>query len=379
MTGLVSKVIWIYPSWDKDQKEPELQREVNFGHASIRFRSVRETRLCNCIKEMESKSKDHQCFVVHFEDKKPNLRAEMSISSKRCKLSKMFSSIHLRDSTALEKLATGSLIDDDEAVILDINEDFFGSESGIIQMNEAGVPTDTVIQVNAKLKELFCPRFIKHESAADTLMKDVFALMLKVCNWDKSFIKCELSFGELQRKTMEMLSNTFKSFPSLFCGKSDGDIQPAWDNLLGMLHATPYLRLRALLDMGVCLNTSPETFGFIEEEEGAIVICHGLNFPNSTGGYLHIPSDREITHREHILKDLFTQVHSITQPKLITLSRSIRDGFTPRNISTQIEGSILRSLSHSDVVRDANLRVEYSKNLLGGQKGWNARYKPEIT
>jgi hypothetical protein len=142
------------------------------------------------------------------------------------------------------------------------------------------------------------------------------------------------------------------------------------------LYASTYLKLKAYMDVGVCLNTSPATFGFIEEEDIGIILCHGVNTPNNTVNFLHVPSEREVTHRQHILKDVLHQINAISKPKLVTLARSVRDGFTPRNLSGVMERNILQALAPTNM--DSMYNVIYDKNLLGGIAGWSSRYKPDL-
>ncbi|ELU01312.1 hypothetical protein CAPTEDRAFT_215860 [Capitella teleta] len=377
MSGLISKVIWIYPSWDKSQSENDLEVDINIGQVNVKEKSVRETRLCNCVKNHNVEDEDLRCFFLNFAGLQPNQDPEFDIEPKKCKLSKMYTSIHVKDVIALEKLATGGeLIAKEEDVILDIDEDFFGCESGIIRMNEAGVPTENLMVINDKLGALFCPHFINHEPAADVLFKDTVQILIQRCEWKANFNKCEATFDDVMATTTPKLMETFQKYPSLFCATNDGVLVNSWKALVAALYRTSYLKLRAYLEMGVCLNTSPATFGFLDEEEGGIQLCHGVNSPNNTVNFLHSPSEREITHRQHILKDILRQIDAISRPKLVTIARSVRDGFTPRNLSSLIEESVLKALAPSDI--DSEFRVVYDRNLLAGAPGWKARYKPLI-
>ena len=80
----------------------------------------------------------------------------------------------------------------------------------------------------------------------------------------------------------------------------------------------------------------------------------------------HTPTISSINTSMDILRRILTV--RMSAPSLITIARSVRDGYTPRQLHTHIEGGLL------NVIRDvynhtSTLQVVYDPNLMGGKRG----------
>ena len=56
---------------------------------------------------------------------------------------------------------------------------------------------------------------------------------------------------------------------------------------------------------------------------------------------------------------------------LVTVSRSVRDGYTPRSLAGRIEDGVLTALRRQR--RSGAMTVVYDSDLLGGRDGWTSR------
>ncbi|ESO84242.1 hypothetical protein LOTGIDRAFT_229697 [Lottia gigantea] len=127
------------------------------------------------------------------------------------------------------------------------------------------------------------------------------------------------------------------------------------------------LQLNITQTIGLCLTRSPNTLHF----EPSMRFCVSYNDPNSTLVLFHTPSIQEIEKRT---EKLLTLLSATVLPKFITVTRSVRDGYTPRHLAGKIETDIMQILNQKYHVLDHNL-VHYDDSLLGGKKGWYNRYK----
>jgi len=124
-------------------------------------------------------------------------------------------------------------------------------------------------------------------------------------------------------------------------------------------------QFRRVIRLGFCLSGTPKTVSF-NDGNGAITVCHGFNEPDSNVVFQHTPTAVEVTHRMRTLREILRSLP--TRPKLATLCRSVRDGYTPRNLSKLIERGILRLFAEWK-----GWEVFYDDDLLGGRVGWEGR------
>jgi len=60
-----------------------------------------------------------------------------------------------------------------------------------------------------------------------------------------------------------------------------------------------------------------------------------------------------------------------SRPLLVTVCRSVRDGYTPRSLAAHIETGILSALRRQR--RSGTMTVIYDNDLLAGRGGWDNR------
>ena len=127
----------------------------------------------------------------------------------------------------------------------------------------------------------------------------------------------------------------------------------------------PTAQLKAILEIGFCMQTSPRSYS-----DPGFQICHGANPPNSTVVTVHMPGENELRLRLSRLRRL-VEAKSYPTPSMVTLCRSVRDGYSPVPYFSKIEKSVLSSILNSRA--GVRYNVVYDKNLLGGKKGWPSR------
>jgi hypothetical protein len=129
-------------------------------------------------------------------------------------------------------------------------------------------------------------------------------------------------------------------------------------------------QIRALQETGFCSHTSTKTFR-TDQSTPRFGICKGSNTPQDTAVLEHTPTLTELATRSVLLKGLLKKLtdHSV---KLVTVSRSVRDGYTPRQFFERIEANVLNGLNESF---HGQIDLHYDRELLGGKPGWPARHK----
>lgn len=132
--------------------------------------------------------------------------------------------------------------------------------------------------------------------------------------------------------------------------------------LVAYLSSMTIEQLGALHFIGFCANTSPRTYLDYREFR----VCSGANTPEQSAVIVHATDEKEVRRRTIFLKHMLKNVMK-RKPGLITVARSVRDGYTPRELFEQIEESVLRTLNATS---DRPLRVHYDSELLGGKGGW---------
>ena len=236
--------------------------------------------------------------------------------------------------------------------------------------------------VDEALSALLCPRSAQDESAADRFTRRLIRLIVDICRRRASpTLHCRPPEFDA------LLTSAFVGRPSMFCATTAARVKMAWRSLAEILVRIPPARLLSVLEMGFCLDVAPRTHNFGREPGiGDFVVCYGANEPNSTLVYHHTPSfdqlDTQMRSFDRLVAQLLRQTAAVTKdrvdgrqqrrgPVLVTVCRSVRDGYTPRALAAHIERGILSALRRQR--RSGSMTIVYDKDLLGGREGWNSR------
>ena len=232
-----------------------------------------------------------------------------------------------------------------------------------------------VERIDAALSRFLCPRSAADETAADHLARRLVGLVVDVCRRRRGVDRCR------PPAVGAVVTSAFVGRPSMFCRTTAARVRATWLYLAEVLARVPAEHLHSVLALGFCLDSAPRTHDFGGDDGpssvGAFVVCHGANEPNSTLVTRHTPSDVELD----VAMRSFDRLTAVLLRRLeggrrrravlVTVSRSVRDGYTPRSLAGRIEAGILTSLRRQR--RSGAMTVVYDKDLLGGREGWMSR------
>ena len=364
MTGLISRFVFIWPMWDTSN-----DLEVSYVFATdlgmmtdTAPRAGQKTpQYCTCRRRKGKTDCDGE------ED------GDDWTSTRSCDVRKTYTTEYIVDNHALYRLVTqqGAVWPQVEgSVILDIDEDYFGCELGATPLLEAEVEWAPVKVVSKRVEDLFCPTRIVHESETNTLLRAVFAAVIDACRpVETPTGACPLTPVQVLALMKPLVRDFTLRWPTVVCP----DPRSRWHHL-----AAAMLRLRrrdlvAVRDLGFCLSQTPASY---EGNRGAvsILVCHGANTPNETLVFAHTPTADEVRSRMAGLAIILRALDGgRTPPAIVTLCRSVRDGYTPREQFVTIEAGILDIFSRQ-LTNRTRYDVFYDDNLLGGKGGWPHRH-----
>ena len=97
-------------------------------------------------------------------------------------------------------------------------------------------------------------------------------------------------------------------------------------------------------------------------------LCEGFVNRYKDLNPIHVGNTKDIEQRSKRLSHILSHITQKNDLKLVTISRSLRDGYTPRDQQMSIEKNILQTLK--DSIRSKHtIRVMYDKQLFGNN-GW---------
>ena len=377
--GMLDHMIWIYPSWDKSEEFGDYAAFIyEIGHMKRTIEGKNQTIFCECHTPLNKYThqvvEDGVSECSYLDESQAKIEdAEVSIEKSRCNVKREMLFEVVIDEVALEMFEKSAWVTKPKNVILDIDEDFFGCERGGKVLEKTHINWNLVEQFNDLTTAMICPKNVMYEEEGDVLMKDLIVRYIQICELKKSqscSIKPEAVLDDIKRPVLETLHKR----PRLFC-QNVVTTMAILQEMINLLKLFTLEQIEAVVRLGFCLNTTPVTLGF-DQGRAEFTICHGANTVNETLVVLYTPdSVEEVTTRLSMLESTLEHLSDLS-PNVVTLCRSIRDGYTPRHLTTQIETGILNFFRKRH--RDIRYNVWYDSNLLGGDNGWDSRYKPYI-
>lgn len=373
MTGLISRVVWVWPSWDEsliDQKEPYESRLVDLGWFWEERDNgrTREPHFCQCeTPKVPQKDYAKKCSFLNSSATDVE-QQDTLMAADKCHIETSYLTEHIKEQHFVKKIVNDPMwFENDESMILDIDEDFFGCENVANSLVQDDLLWSEIEMIDQRLRRFLCPKFIQHEELGNGFLRTLLQLFMKNCK----FSRCSGMdlFTDLLNEAYDVLVSEFRLHPSMFCGYNDFDVRNAWKGLAKIFYQLPPQHIRRIHDLGFCLSVSPKTL-FFEEGRAELTICHGLNPPNATVVFLHSPEKLEIVDRGQRLLTMLQSILETRSLPLVTLCRSVRDGFTPRGLADFIEGEVLETLARASEV---GWEINYDDDLLGGRMGWVSR------
>lgn len=376
MTGLVNRVIWVWPEWDKRNHDSTyFMTTVSIGMVTTeqKGRSIKK-EFCACLKNetqfecrtysnvsrLSNKSKNDDYFVI---------------PRSMCKIMKILIVEEIHENKALNFFGKRDWIAGSENVILDIDEDYFGCSYAIEPLLKANLSYTKIEKLDNLIAAHLCPTSFFHERESDKFLIDLLAVARtkRACLKDKKLRYTErcnttakIDLLKFYKQKLEVLNmnNIVR-----MCSRHD-NAYAFLHSLVSKIATYSIKQIRALQEIGFCSDTSTKTF-IQSHSRIRFGICKGSNTPKNTAVLEHTPTQNEVETRSVLLKGLLKKLtdHSV---KLVTISRSVRDGYTPRQYFERIEADILSGLSASF---NGRINVHHDRELLGGKPGWPARHK----
>ncbi|KAH9498939.1 hypothetical protein Btru_005407 [Bulinus truncatus] len=394
LTGLVDHVVWVWPHWDTDNHDSDWSHvifDIHLGYLKVND----ETRanehkydLCACWKRRRSIEEDKKdtlkediwhCHRRNFTE----LEAQdgPKISQDECKFQADAVLEIMSEATASTKLQKMYPAHVSAVVILDIDEDFFGCWSDMFPLQKAGTQQKSIELLSEIVADVLCAENAMQEKTADmyftALVNLVIALKSQTCDVnDQHLIKvnkqCKTSVG-MSNFIIENIPNLLnflvdQGHEPLLCHKEPKLRGLFMQSMMQLLLNFSVKELKLIIDIGICFEVSPSLRYF--DLSGKLHVCHGENMPKKSEVSFYYPPASEVSTQNVTLRKIISSI--FRKPDIITVCRSVRDGYTPKTLQTVIESNIIKTISNS--YRSAHIdKVHYDNNLLGGKTGWPQR------
>ena len=356
----------MWPEWDRTNHEKDyVMSTVKLGWTLVNTTDSpgrrRQIMFCMCQKT-ELK---FECIYPKESDELGI--EEVFVDPKECHIKKVVLVEEINEQAAIEFLKQKDWINESENVMLDVDEDFFGCSYVIKPLLDTNISMEKVRSVDDNLRTIICPKTTIHEEQTNKLILQTVALIRqqKACNIKHSS-KCldsslKVATDEYLTKLLKDAKRTNKTNFCFYRGKQVNYRYYVKRFVTGLSKFTTE-QLRIIYEIGFCSTTTPKTLRIFGEPEFGL--CYGANTPAESAVTEFNPTSDNITKRGVILGNVFSELKNYL-PKVVTLCRSIRDGYTPRQYFTRIENDILTSLNNTF----RNIKLYYDKDLLGGKKG----------
>ena len=360
MAGLFRKIIWIYPSSLLDIPQ-HLILDARIGWTN----KYRQFDICWCEKDIfQIESKVEECTISKrvAGGLKPH-----DILPSECHTKVTVDVEVMSEKIAYDKLKSGKWQQSD-SIILDIDEDFYGTEYASQNLHDSGVNPELLETFQDNLADLFCPKDITSCESIDRMLVLAIEHLQdpKSCRWTYSECSNEKRISE----ATHIIRHGLHAWINSTCKDSLVESGEYIDSLVSGLAELKENQLKAIKALGFCWNTTPR--GFQELHPTMFGICTGLNLPGDdiVAVQIHKTNLTDIELRTSNLEKILSTLRK-HPPSLITVCRSVRDGYTPRHFWKKIERDILDVLKYSFV----DLNIHYDRDLQGGRPGW--RYEDD--
>jgi hypothetical protein len=369
--GIINRTVWIWPSWDSrgsrhgevgDEDGPETSpwlQVVVLGH-----QTDGETCVCNGAKVLLNGTVDWTSALEYSRNNLQECQSSQDNIVEDCRGNRSMailqtSETHLDDIMPwLPKFLHGR-------GIFDVDEDHFAQ-----QANKDRLRFLSKGSLRSLVAQFSCPELGAGQNSSDIEMQLDAEL--------RSYVNKARQCKEEMRGSCNIAEEVPRFLSSSACPSKNQRppsviVAALWKRLLDCTA----LELELLQLYGFCFNTSP----IPGVDNGAkLMVC-------SEGERESVNLDTDAQRAELVLSEepatiarrlgLFHQILRRLQPiapdfSIVTLCRSVRDGYTPRRVWEAIESNVLKALGGP---------ITFGKSLLGGPRGWSAwteRGIPEV-
>ncbi|KAK7112445.1 hypothetical protein V1264_011901 [Littorina saxatilis] len=384
LAGLINRFIWIWPAWDINEHDEGLKHAIFDIKAGFRTyypaRGDPFRQICVCVQLRPETT--WECWDDRPDKTQMAGNVNIDTDPENCKA--VFRGVieQVHEDTALKLLEQGGWINEDENLMLDIDEDYFGCESSIMPLLNAGMTQLNVNKLSVLTSKLLCANDVKGEDLADkvfhTILETVQDFKASLCTAQQPPSKlgtprskdCEstLVINKAMQLAMPTITGILEQGATgdLVC--KEKSVSLIINTLLRSLFKLNATQLEVLKYVGVCLMTAPTNMMF---DAGMLHVCHGFNVPGDLSVNLHTPTPAENEARARLLKRTLSLLP--LKPSMVTVCRSVRDGYTPWTYFDYAEKAVFDALKEAfeGVTKKS---FHFDENLLGGKNGWPNRH-----
>lgn len=372
ISGLIKRVIWIWPEWDKKNHNSSYSVQHNqIGIANVKRRDNTQYEVF-CICEFQQKSSLYNCYYPDYES--DNATA-ISIPKNKCRVQRTYTVEEIQENVAVKYVNNAKWLLNNEEIILDLDEDYYGCVYASQPLLDLGVKEVELKHINNYLDKLICPKSLAQERYVDNILTTALDLFKRfyTCQNPKQPVAINKNCPKLAKITSEVNAYLQKILwqnkKIHLCSKQHHAVKYAISEIIHSFQKLGIKQLKAMQRVGFCLNTSPKTYKVTFPPRYGI--CMGANTPSDSSVLIHNPTRKEITERTATLQNILKSLKA-KSVKFVTICRSSRDGYTPRRFFKLIESDIMASLNKTF---NNNCVAHYDGGLLGGIKGWISRPK----
>ena len=359
ITGLINRVIWIQPDWSHPKYVFSDQASFIGTVVPGNGKESGKGNLCFCFYQTRDISLTLDMFCGYFP---PQGEVLIDISVDRCKKIKPFSMMTVSETLFCKKFNNKLL--KEKHVILDIDEDYFGVQSGVQVLIDAGIPLDVVYVIDEVLPQLFCPDSIMAEQALNKALRAMFGALR------------EFLLSKNKKKSLSTKGIVLKHIGKYICHKHDVNGSSSFQTLISYLDSKLTLKIAsALSNTKYCLFNSLQLkvdySKLSDNKMSDFSLCHGVLFPGDNLNEIFVETRvGGIEKRGKRLSKLLSFISESVTPKIITIARSLRDGYVPRKQQRLIEHTVRKAIETNLSKRFLKSETIFDENLVCGKDGW---------
>ncbi|XP_061174845.1 uncharacterized protein LOC133183987 [Saccostrea echinata] len=355
LTGLIREVIWIWPKWDyKSHFEKYSLSFIQAGLTNVKDNKNKQ-EICMCI--FDSDSGENTCFHNSVSDMESGV---VNIDYTNCDVEHTVKYVEISEDLAAEyfkrKYDGGK---SSAETILDIDVDFLNFMDANTILFQANVSRLVLEDLDSNLSRLFCPKNGAEETVIDKLITEFIHFVLFHKNRKSSVFNTR--FTKFYEYGMKYFRTRDSKWLPYTCSVTAGQKNLFLKRFVRTIVTLSSPQLDVIKETGFCLSTVRQSVKELPEKQ--FTICASDSKQSNTEGFDFNPE----TIRGRLQNFTDTLQHISKSPvRLVTVCRSVRDGYTHRASESYLERLILNTLQK----KLSNTKICYDHNLLGGKIGF---------
>ena len=360
----------MWPLWDKENHDTDYESFLMTIGWTIANSSASEEPnvfLCECYTVL----RHTECHFLNHDHE------TVSVDPDKCTFKRTVQFEIVSELKAVEFIKEDTWIFETDKVILDIDEDFYGCSYAIKPLLDANVTMKQVEAIDDNLNAMICPETTVHETQTNKIFQQVVALirLQKLCRTE-NLDNCSKNSLKLKPELLlhKLLTSALDRDETKLCTDDENQTVDYQDLAAKFMQEVSVLtagQLSKIEEIGFCSSTTPKALHMFYPFKFGL--CYGANTPGESMITEYNPHSRDILRRSLVLKVIIKNL-KCCRPKIVSICRSVRDGFTPRKYFTKIEKDILTVLN--DTFKMTN--VHYDIDLLGGKDGRPIGWKRKL-